>query len=329
MTTLLFIDTNVFLDFYRVSGQQGGVTLLDHLKDHHERIITSSQVEMEFKKNRPKVIVSGFQSVGNPEWNRLKLPAYLARSKQSSGFASGKDRIKKQLKTLETRVQNVIENPTQYDPVYKAAQRLFRARSEFNLSRKKEVRFKIRELAEKRFMLGYPPRKSGDTSIGDALNWEWIIKCSQDTSSDVVIVSRDDDFGITFNKKRYINDWLAHEFKERCKKRKVTLTDRLAEGLKMAGIRVGKAERDSEEKFLEERTATPIRPIFIPLDGPPYPQGTQDLLTETDLRLIRNAITHGQSIPPSVIEQFPQLKRISSELDRFLHDESAGDDDLE
>jgi hypothetical protein len=105
-------------------------------------------------------------------------------------------------------------------------------------------------------MLGYPPRKDGDTSIGDAINWEWIVSCAETTGNHVVIVSRDSDFGISFNGESILNDWLLQEFRERVsKKRKVVLTDRLSAGLKAAAITVTKQEEKSEEEFLESRSS--------------------------------------------------------------------------
>ena len=47
--TLLFIDTNIFLDFYRQVGRESNLSILKHLRPHHDRIITTRQVEMEFK----------------------------------------------------------------------------------------------------------------------------------------------------------------------------------------------------------------------------------------------------------------------------------------
>ena len=61
---LVFIDTNIFLDFYRTQGtRQKGLSVLDHLKDNYDRFITSSQVEMEFKKNRQLVIIDAFKKI--------------------------------------------------------------------------------------------------------------------------------------------------------------------------------------------------------------------------------------------------------------------------
>jgi hypothetical protein len=85
-------------------------------------------------------------------------------------------------------------------------QRLLKHKGPYNLSRDKEVRFEIRELAQKRFTLGYPPRKQGDQSIGDAINWEWIVRCAEESGSGVVIVTRDSDYGLPIGGKPALND---------------------------------------------------------------------------------------------------------------------------
>ncbi len=49
MIALVFIDTNILLDFYRYS--RGGTILpvLDHIDKNHGKIITTMQVEKELK----------------------------------------------------------------------------------------------------------------------------------------------------------------------------------------------------------------------------------------------------------------------------------------
>jgi hypothetical protein len=263
MATLIFIDTNIWLDFYRVRGRAADLSLLDRVDGHRDRVITTAQVEMEFKKNRPQVILESHAGLKSPNWSAHQLPAYLARSKQSSGLSTGQKRIDKQLSALRKRTENVFRDPVQYDPVYKVAQRVFRQDSPINLSRDKPERSTIRRLAYKRFALGYPPRKDSDTSVGDAVNWEWIVRCASESGKDVVIVSRDSDYGVQFDGQTYLNDWLRQEFTERvAKTRKVTLTGRLAEGLKLAKIDVTKAEEKSEDAFLKERKVLRFNPDF-------------------------------------------------------------------
>jgi hypothetical protein len=133
----------------------------------------------------------------------------------------------------------------------------------YNLTREKQIRIKIRNLAKKRFVLGYPPRKKEDNSIGDALNWEWIIECSIKSSKDVIIVTRDTDFGTIFNNKSYLNDWLRQEFSERVgRKRRIILTDKLSHAFKLVDIPVTKAMEEEENKLIEFEKITEQKDKF-------------------------------------------------------------------
>ena len=53
---LVFVDTNILLDFYRFR-RESGLVLLQRFDKIHDRLITTYQVEMEFKKNRQRVIL--------------------------------------------------------------------------------------------------------------------------------------------------------------------------------------------------------------------------------------------------------------------------------
>ena len=265
---LLFIDTNILLDFYRQVGRESDLSILKHIDQHHDRIITTSQIEMEFKKNRLRVIAKSLAELKSPNWGGLHLPAYLASSHQASGLYTGRTQINKLIKTLQKRVPRVFKKPTQHDPVYKVAQRLFKANTPYGLSLSKEKeQKKVLRLAWRRFLLGYPPRKATDTSIGDAVNWEWVVDCAKRANADVVIVSRDSDYGVHLEGDHvYINDWLGQEFKERVSKmRNLTLTDRLSEGLQRASIKVTKRESDAEEVFLQRQSSVPDELSHFPM----------------------------------------------------------------
>ena len=165
-----------------------------------------------------------------------------------------KEAIKKQQKILSDKMKSIMEDPIHHDAVYKVVQRLFKNNSPLNLNREAEIRFEIRELAKKRFILGYPPRKKDDTSIGDAINWEWIIHCAKANNANVIIVSRDGDYGVNYNDKWYINDWLAQEFKQRVNsKHKVILTGKLSEALKLMKVNVTKEMENAEKEIIEEK----------------------------------------------------------------------------
>jgi hypothetical protein len=261
METLIFIDTNIFLDFYRVRSGGVGLELLDLIDKHKDIIITGNQVEMEYKKNRQRVVLESLNAQKQPEWGGLTPPAFLANAQPAKMIGKARDSIKKQQSKLKDRIAAILDRPSASDLVFRTLQRLFKNNSPYNLSRDKKVRFEIRNLARKRFALGYPPRKQGDISIGDAVNWEWIVRCASDSGKHVILVTRDTDYGISYEKIHYLNDWLRQEFSERVsKKRKIVLTDRLAEAFKQVAIHVSQEAEKEERDLLAELEAFLAQP---------------------------------------------------------------------
>jgi len=245
---LIFIDTNIFLDFYRIRGDVGGLSFLNHIDKNHDQIITSNQVEMEYKKNRQRVILKSLGRLKTPDWSGLAPPAFLSDAQPAKIIARNKKEITRQQSKLKRRIAAILRNPSANDPVYQILQRLFKQNGSYNLTREKDTRYHIRRLARKRYLLGYPPRKDKDTSIGDAINWEWIINCAQESGKDVIIVSRDSDYGVKYDYKLILNDWLSQEFKSRIsRRRKILLTDRLAEAFKMVSVKISQAEEKQEQ----------------------------------------------------------------------------------
>lgn len=253
LDTLLFVDTNVLLDFYRIRKTNISLKYLERLEACKDRLIIGSQVEMEYKKNRQRVIVEALTNFGIPDWGKLSAPALVADLTAMKMIDKKKKEISKQRDKVNDKIQNILSDPIHHDPVYKCLQRIFKNDCAYNLNREKEERFTIRNLARKRFVLGYPPRKQGDTSIGDAINWEWIVQCSIDSGKHIVIVTRDTDYGAIYNGKSYLNDWLRQEFSERVSsKRKIILTDKLSEGLKVVHAAVTKEMEEEEKRLIAE-----------------------------------------------------------------------------
>ena len=108
MNTLLFIDTNILLDFYRVRSRDAGLSTLRHLDQNHERLITTGQVEMEFKKNRQAVILESLQGVKNPDAGGFALPSLLAQSKQSRALSKNRKRVEQLAKALKQRLGKAL-----------------------------------------------------------------------------------------------------------------------------------------------------------------------------------------------------------------------------
>lgn len=250
---LLFVDTNIWLDFYRTKTD-AGLALLTHLEKVSNRLIVTYQLEMEYKKNRQSAILEGMQELKPPQ--HISRPGLFSDAKAVKALQTSLKLASDRVKTLKSKMKGVIENPATYDPVYKSCQRIFHAKGELILTRDDKSRHAIRRRAFRRFLHGCPPRKKGDTSFGDAFNWEWMIECALKNKAELVIVSRDTDYGIYFEDKAYINDHLRQEFSERVsKKRKVLLYTKLSTALKHFDIPVTVQEEQEEEQIIQSHKA--------------------------------------------------------------------------
>ncbi|MEW5863516.1 MAG: PIN domain-containing protein [Pseudomonadota bacterium] len=247
---LLFIDTNIWLDFYRARND-AGLALLNHAEAVADRIIVTYQLESEFKKNRQTAILEGMQELKAPA--QIARPGIFSDAKATKVLNKSLKEADKRVKNLKARLTRALDNPAVHDPVYKACQRIFHKKDNLVLTRDNKIRHLIRRKALRRFLHGCPPRKKNDTSIGDALNWEWMIQCATENKAELVIVSRDSDYGVVFENKAYINDHLKQEFSERVShKRKLLLYTRLSEALKHFALAISPQEEDAEKELVEK-----------------------------------------------------------------------------
>lgn len=251
LDALIFIDTNILLDFYRIRKSDISLKYLQEIERHKDILILTSQVEMEFKKNRQSVILEAFGEINKASFNGISVPTVLFDAKPVEMIKKAQKQIAAQQRKIKERIEKLLTSPNT-DKVFQTLQRVFKTESEFYLNRENKRRHTIRRLAWKRFYLGYPPRKKADNSIGDAINWEWIVDCASRTDKHIIIVTRDSDFGISHSDNNYLNDWLSIEFKERIsQKRKIILTDKLNVAFKLVQIPVTQEMIEEENKMLE------------------------------------------------------------------------------
>jgi predicted nucleic acid-binding protein len=252
LDALIFIDTNILLDFYRIRRTDVSLKYLELIEKHKDQLIVTSQVEMEYKKNRQSAILESITEVKKINNVNLSVPAILSDSKAVEMIKKQKKEIDTQQKKLKEKIEKILTNPNRNDEVFKKLQKVFKHKCNYNLNRENKQRFTIRRLALKRFMLGYPPRKNSDNSIGDAVNWEWIIKCAETSKKHIIIVTRDTDFGAIHENESYLNDWLKQEFKQRIsQQRKLILTDKLSRAFQYLEIPVTKEMIEEEEKVIK------------------------------------------------------------------------------
>lgn len=250
MPKFLFVDTCIYLDFYRIrTDLKNG--FLAHLEAIKDSLITTDQVEMEYKKNRQDAILDGMQILKTP--SGFTVPPLLRDDKSSTALETDIAKMTKRIKKLRQRFDAILKDPIRNDRVFQVMQRLFKKKQPIDLYRKSEQRYDLRELAKKRHLLGYPPRKKSDTSIGDAINWEWIVHVAKENNADIIIVSRDGDYGINRDNSGYLNDWLKQEFRERVnRQRSVELYPLLSRALKEFKVQVSIEEEREEETLVKD-----------------------------------------------------------------------------
>jgi uncharacterized protein YoxC len=257
---LLFVDTTILLNLYRLPDEVS-LSLLKRLSRLQNRLITTFQVEVEFKKNRIGVIKKFFGSLKSPD---VMIPAFLNEVKTARDIRRDVEKVKRALRKLNQQIQKILADSSK-DPVFRAAQELFNRRGPLNLHDSHADARSITRRAWRRYTAGWPPRKDSDTSMGDAINWEWILKCVRNTGQDVVIVTQDGDYGTAIAGKVYPNDQLVSEIKQIGKARKLLLFNHLAPALKELKVKITKKEESEEEAKVSALSSS-----YFPNAGPPY-----------------------------------------------------------
>ena len=98
MSALLFIDTNLFLDFYRRRGSGTSLSMLKHFDGNLGRIITTLEVEMEYKKNRQSVILLSLNLIKKPDDNpNIEVPDFLSESQLNTSLINARKNLIRQL----------------------------------------------------------------------------------------------------------------------------------------------------------------------------------------------------------------------------------------
>ncbi len=253
---LLFVDTNIWLDFYRQRQSDVALELLAKLESVADHIVVTNILDMEYRKNRQTAIAEGLKALASPA--PLATHGIFSQAKAAKAIDTKLKAAGKLVTTLRARLIKALEDPTRHDPVYKTCQRIFSRDSDLVLNVESDRRLKsvIRERAMRRFYLGCPPRKDDSLSLGDAVNWEWMVRCAEERNVDLVILTRDLDYGINVDKKLYVNDHLSQEFKDRVGlQRKVFLYDQSAQALKHFAVTVSKEAVESEARLPNRTTA--------------------------------------------------------------------------
>lgn len=247
---LIFVDANIYLDFYRTKlGLKN--QLINKLLSLGECIIVTHQVKMEFMKNRQDIILESMKLLKIE--NKPQRPCILSEDKSWNQIERSLKDIDDNLKLLKNKLFEIIEFPDAKDGIYLSLKNHFNKVDSISLAAGSNDAARVEESAKKKFLNGNPPRKSGDSSMGDAINWEWICQVAQNEKADVILLSRDQDFGRVIDGKCHLNDYLREEFSERSGgKSQIIYLDKLTDVLARCNIKISASDRDMENEIIDK-----------------------------------------------------------------------------
>ncbi|MBS0153009.1 MAG: DUF4935 domain-containing protein [Nitrospira sp.] len=201
----VFIDTNILLDLYRLSGPDLDELnkVLKLMKTSKVELLVSKQVEDEFWRNREDVISDTLKRFKETKVIS-KTPNIIRTYAQFSDLKASIDRVNNLVSELEKEVaRDIAENKLKADELITQL---------FNDATPDPIPNAIVEKAKARVETGNPPGKKG--SIGDAINWEWLLTKEMDLWDDeLVVVSADGDFESELHKRKpkefLLREWRA------------------------------------------------------------------------------------------------------------------------
>lgn len=144
LDTLIFVDTNIFLDLYRVrSGGDANLELLSHLDTIPQKLIVTDQVEMEFKRNRQHIVKTAIDGLKPIQAANISVPSFLTESQPGKMLNKHRADFNDQQAKLKGRLERALADPAQHDPVYQIAQRLFTSDVACRLCREDEAKYEL------------------------------------------------------------------------------------------------------------------------------------------------------------------------------------------
>jgi hypothetical protein len=213
----VFIDTNVYLDFFRFG--QDDLEELRKLRvaiDNRDvRLWTTSHANDELRRNREARIAESLEALRKQKPER-GIPQMARNLAEFGRFMAARREFDVQLNALQEKLTQEFDEGTL------AADRVLREL--MDAAETIEVTEEILDAARRRVDLGNPPGKRG--ALGDAVNWESLLRaCAR--GQDLYFITQDGDFLSKMDRERF-SGFLADEWRE-AKASEVRLYKRISE----------------------------------------------------------------------------------------------------
>jgi len=218
-TMKIFIDTNVYLDFYR---SKDVATLIHPLTELSDYIIITKQIVNEVYRNKCARAVE----ILNDDIKKYQFRRPFIDFLTKQAIIDIDPEINEKINRVQTNAKNINK---EIDELKKALEEVYQKTIEHVSKSEDKISIELEEIfknaldhtdnqlkrAQIRKNLGNPPGKKGDP-IGDELSWEQILDYSQENNCPIWVVSKDGDFMIKSNNGQPLgNSLLIKEIQER------------------------------------------------------------------------------------------------------------------
>lgn len=227
----IFIDTNIFLDFYRVNNRDSLIELSDEIVRYNRYLIGTEQSNDEFFRNRERII-NEFIMILNKQINSLYDNNFISTldcyREYSDDIKKANSSIKKMMDTCKILIDEIDK-----DPVYKLY---------LNVTSEMYSRTDlIIDTAIKRKQIGNPPTSTKNTCC-DEIIWETLITNCKD---DLIIVSRDNTFKDNYS-------FLRNEYNKKTGK-KLVVVELISDAIRYNGQIPSEKFEDIENNLIVEK----------------------------------------------------------------------------
>lgn len=233
----IFIDTNIFLDFYRSNNDT--LKLLDIIDEYFDSIILTEQVIIEFARSREAVIRDVKKSFLSESSLQQFSSSFLHSFPEFKSLITLKEEYNRQQKEVKEIIDKAIIFQGE-DPVARFFNRFVNhCNSNDSIL---HTTHEIYNRAYSRKMIGNPPSSNNKYTIGDEVNWETILANVRDN---LIIVGRDNAYQDNIN-------FLSFNFHQITGKQIVTLTGKISDALQLIGAPESPELKAAEQRMVEE-----------------------------------------------------------------------------
>lgn len=205
MSTVLFIDANIYLRFYDTKAHEMS-SLLKTLEQSSDDIFITTQITDEVNRNKLACALRSFKLYSDiPAFKKASLPVHYESSEIDAWNQkiNQMDSLKNDQSKIIIELLDKISNSS--DNISLTLKKLF--------DKAAPVTSEELDLARSRKETGNPPGKYQDT-LGDQLSWEQLQNKIK-PSDNLILISHDKDYLVQFENKCFLNPLLVADLVKR------------------------------------------------------------------------------------------------------------------